>query len=189
MGLDMYLYASKYESKSQWRLKEGEDIEKVAKEFYPEDLHKRAIQHIKDNFLSKQTRYQIGYWRKFNALHCCFEKQYEDKDLIHGIYISKGSIEELIEKFETILENLKTCPKLKKEVKIGWDKDGDIMKTIEVYDSKVALELLPPGDGFFYGPQNIDEYYKENIEYSIELFKECLELIEKGYDIIYDASW
>lgn len=189
MGLDMYLYASKYESKSQWRLKEGEDIEKVAKEFYPEDLQERAIQHIKDNFLSKQTRYQIGYWRKFNALHCYFQSRYEDKDLIHGVYLYEDEINELISNFEAILEDLKTCPKLDKEIVVGWNKDGEIKETIQVYDSKVALELLSPGKGFCYGSQNIDEYYKDDIEYSLDLFKKCLDLNKKGYEIIYDASW
>ena len=99
MGLDMYLMAQKYESRSTWRFEEGhykeigEGINQIVKEFYPEDLQKIGLKHIKDNFLSKQTRYQIGYWRKFNALQTFFQNRVEsDYELCHGIYVHEDTI-------------------------------------------------------------------------------------------------
>jgi hypothetical protein len=190
MGLDMYLYAQKYESKTTWRLEEGENVEEVVKEFYPEDLQKIGLKHIKDNFLSKQTRYQIGYWRKFNALQHYFQNSVEsDYELLHGIYVYEETIKELISDMNKILKDIKTCETEEIQVKTGWANGEATYEPIKVYKSKVALELLPPGDGFFYGSQHIDEWYIEDIKYSLKLFKEALKLIELGYDIIYEASW
>ena len=50
MGLDMYLYVEKYESKTQWN-----DNKVSIKDFYPKELYYLATKHYKDNFLSKET--------------------------------------------------------------------------------------------------------------------------------------
>lgn len=196
MGLDMYLYAQKYESRSTWRFEEGhhkeigEGIKQIVKEFYPEDLQKIGLKHIKDNFLSKQTRYQIGYWRKFNALQTFFQNRVEsDYELCHGIYVHEDTIKELISTFNKILKDIKTCETEETQYCTGWCNGEKTYDTKNVYKSQVAQELLPPGEGFFYGSQEIDEWYVEDIKYSLKLFKEALKLIELGYDIIYEASW
>lgn len=193
MGLDMYLYAQKYESISSWELDKEERKEKekeIVKEFYPEDLQKIGLTHIRDNFLSKQTRYQIGYWRKFNALQAFFENRVEsDYELCHGIYVYEDTIKELISTFNKILKDIKTCETEEIQYCNGWCNGEKTYDTKEVYKSQVAQELLPPGDGFFYGSQEIDEWYVEDIKYSLKLFKKALELMKLGYDIIYEASW
>lgn len=193
MGLDMYLMAQKYESKSSWQLDKEERREKekeIVKDFYPEDLQKIGLTHIKDNFLSKQTRYQIGYWRKFNALQAFFEKRVEsDYELLHGVYVYEETIKELISTFNKILKDIKTCETEEIQYCTGWAYGEKTYDTKKVYKSQVALDLLPPGDGFFYGSQEIDEWYVEDIKYSLKLFKKALKLIELGYDIIYEANW
>ena len=61
MGLDMYFYASRYESSVSWR----QDTNVVN---YPQDLKMLEDYISKRNFKSTSSNYQIGYFRKFNAL-------------------------------------------------------------------------------------------------------------------------
>ena len=101
----------------------------------------------------------------------------------------ENTIRDLISKFEAILKDVENCEIEEKQYCCGWRGGQDLYDTKKVYNSKVALDLLPPGDGFFFGSQDIDEWYIEDIKYSLELFKSALELLDKGYSIIYDASW
>lgn len=186
MGLDMYLYARDYQSKASYKDKK-EDI----KGFYPEELKRIGNQMFKDNFISKQTRYLIGYWRKFNALQGYFERKVEhESELIHGIYIDCKTIEELIKIMNKVKKALKDCPTKQIKVLVGWEKGEKIYDYMTVYDCEVAQELLPPETGFFYGSEYIDEYYVECLDYSLKLFRKALKLSkEHDYDIIYEASW
>lgn len=155
MGLDMYLYASKYESKSQWRNNKEE-----VKGFYPSELQDLQTDIFERNFVSKETQYQIGYWRKFNALHNYIVKNFADGvDKCQQIYLSTKDLEQ-------ILNNLKNTKNNKPKAK----------------------ELLPTQDGFFFGSTQYDEWYWNDVEYSIRLFEEVLKLPE-GITIYYQASW
>jgi hypothetical protein len=53
------------------------------------------------------------------------------------------------------------------------------------------MELLPPTQGFFFGSDNIDQWYKETIEETITTLKEELSVPNEGYgsDYEYYASW
>lgn len=153
MGLDMYLYASGYESKHS---RGGE----VIKGFYPEELSLFEEKHQQHNFLSKETKYQIGYWRKFNALHNYIVKNFANGvDDCKEIYLPKEGIEQILE----------------------------VLKTIKKDKSK-ANELLATQSGFFFGSTEYDEYYWQDIDYSIELFEDVLTL-HYSWDIYYQASW
>lgn len=155
MGLDMYLYASKYESKSQWRNNKEE-----VKGFYPSELQDLQTDIFERNFVSKETKYQIGYWRKFNALHNYIVENFANGvDDCREIYLSTEDIEK-------VLNNLKKAKDNKNK----------------------ASELLPTKSGFFFGSTQYDEWYWEDVEYSIRLFEEVLKL-PKGFAIYYEASW
>ena len=173
MGLDMYLYASRYQSKVSWR----EDKSPLE---YPQELKDLEHDIEQRNFLSATTKYQIGYWRKFNALHNYIVQHFGNgEDNCQEIYIGVEDIEKMLDICKRIHEDLKTCPKVIK---------GEGSCKYEVYESKLAKELLPPEDGFFFGSLEIDEWYKEDIEYTIELFEKVLKITNQ-FDIVYDASW
>lgn len=166
MGLDMYLYANKYDSKSTYNYDE-EKKDKVSKTFYPRALNKLARKHADYNFLSKETFYQIGYWRKFNALHGFIVEHYADgEDNCRKIYLSKDNIKEIL----NTLKEVKANP-------------------------NSAMDIMPPTSGFFFGSQDIDEWFIKDVEYSVELFEDVLEMLEKNdkrknyYEIYYQASW
>ena len=173
MGLDMYLYASRYQSKVSWR-ENKDNLE------YPQELKELEKDIEERNFLSATTRYQIEYWRKFNALHNYIVKHYANgEDDCQEIYIGLEEIETMLDICKKVYKDLKTCPKTIKEER-GY-------KT-ETYDSEVAKKLLPPEDGFFFGSLNIDDWYKDDIEYTIKLFEKVLKLND-NFNIIYVASW
>lgn len=166
MGLDMYLYANKYDSKSTYNYDE-EKKDKVSKTFYPRALNKLARKHADYNFLSKDTFYQIGYWRKFNALHGFIVEHYADcEDNCRKIYLSKDDIKEIL----NTLKEVKANP-------------------------NNAMDIMPPTSGFFFGSQDIDDWFIKDVEYSVELFEDVLEMLEKNdkrknyYEIYYQASW
>jgi hypothetical protein len=170
MGLDQYLYLEKYESECNWRKKE--------KCSYPKDLKDLGDKILARNFKSKTTRYQVGYWRKFNALQGWFEREYDVDSVARGVYVSMETLEKLLSICKIILKDLEGKP-------ILTDENGE-----EYYDCPVALEFLPPTTGFFYGSQLIDEWYKKDLEYTVELFEDVLKIVkEKNYGIYYDASW
>lgn len=166
MGLDMYLYANTYDSKPTYNY-DKEKKDKVSKTFYPRALNKLARKHADNNFLSKETFYQIGYWRKFNALHGFIVEHYaEGVDECQKIYLSKDDIEEILKKLKII----KKVP-------------------------SSALKIMPPTSGCCFGSKDIDEWFIKDVEYSVELFEDVLEMLEKNdkrknyYEIYYQASW
>lgn len=167
MGLDMYLYANKYDAKHTYGW-EDEKRERTAKSFYPRALQKLALMHSKENFLSKETFYQIGYWRKFNALHSFIVDNYSTngEDDCRKIYLSLENLQEIL----------------------------DTLKKVKANPGN-AEDILPPRAGFFFGSTQIDEWYMRDIEYSIELFEEVIATVKRNdkrknyYEIYYQASW
>lgn len=157
MGLDMYLYAQKYES----CLKRDEDYKNKKVNFYPKELKEIAEKQDKRNFLSKTVQYQIGYWRKANAVHRFFvEKCANGEDDCRDIYVTLDHLKELYNLVKQVLNN----------------KDS-------------AEELLPTQDGFFFGSTDYDEEYYKKLESTLEIVEDAIKVAEQGYEIVYHASW
>jgi hypothetical protein len=154
MGLDMYMYVGKYESKYT----NNENYGKV--EFYPEDLKELQNEIEERNFVSKQTLYQVGYWRKANAIHQWFvDRCAEGVDDCRQVYVDREDLQDLLNACEQVLE-----------------------------DHSKAKELLPTCDGFFFGETEYDEWYFKNLEYTRDLINQLLKL-DKDYESYYEASW
>jgi hypothetical protein len=102
---------------------------------------------------------------------------------------------------EHIVELLDTCKKVleilngseKKTVQVvgGWRNGEDYMVDVEVYDrADEVLELLPPTEGFFFGSYQIDDWYKQQIEETINVLEEELSVSGDNYpEYEYYASW
>lgn len=154
MGLDMYMYVGKYESKYV----NNENCKKDG--FYPEDLKELQNEIEKRNFVSKQTRYQVGYWRKANAIHQWFVDHCADGvDDCKEVYVDKEDLQDLLSACEQVLE-----------------------------DHSKAEELLPTCDGFFFGGTEYDEWYFKQLEYTRDLIIQLLKLND-DYEFYYEASW
>ena len=122
---------------------------------------------IKPNRICYITE-QVAYWRKFNALHGWFVNECAGGlDECQNIYVEEDKLVELLETLKKVSDNF-----------------------------TMAKELLPPTQGFFFGSDEVDEYYKEDVNSTIKIIEELLKEHEqsKEYglysgDFEYRASW
>ena len=152
----MYLYVEKYESVHNWDSSYSSD-------FYPQELEKLGTDIFKRNFMSKETKYQVGYWRKVNAIHRWFvDKCADGEDSCQLIYVDKSDAKELLNLVNEVL-----------------------------LDHSKASKLLPSQSGFFFGTTDYDEWYYEGLKYTKTLLENVLKFVEenKKYSIYYQASW
>lgn len=161
MGLDMYFEAHKqtYSIFSKWEEQEG----KVDLTNYPEDLKAIGEYIAADNFKSHSVdeSFQIGYFRKFNALHKYIVNNYANGvDDCQPIRLTRDQIKEMHEICTKILE-----------------------------DHSKAAELLPTGDGFFFGSTDYDDFYFRAVQKAEDLFTRIERDVPDTYTIIYQASW
>jgi hypothetical protein len=182
MGLDMYLYKKHYvqnwehtkpEARHTITIKKGNDVR--------EDIKPERIVYITE---------QIGYWRKFNALHNFFiDECNSGEDNCGEIYVSSDKLLELLDTLKEVKKVIGNAKKKKVSVQTGWSNDGDTYAEIEVYDCDEELEqLFPTRSGFFFGSTEYGDWYKSNVEKTIELLKNELVDVDK-YDYYYQASW
>ena len=164
MGLDMYFYARKttYKSFSKWYKPDRADETN-----YPEDL-KTFSDYIYDrNFKSAETeiRYQIGYFRKFNALHSYIVKTFANGvDDCQDIILYKEDVEQIKKVLDEVLNAHQQVEK--------------------------AKELLPTQSGFFFGGTDYDEFYFEDVKDAANLMQSFLGNFDfDKYQLVYQASW
>ena len=125
---------------------------------------------------------EIGYWRKFNALHAyILELTNSPADTnCEPVDLSQSDV-------ETILDTLNQVRSiLEKGVKL--EEDGD-WYLFDEDTSDAAAELLPPRSGFFFGSTTIDAYYYYDVCDAISIFENALKLINEGEEIYYDCWW
>lgn len=160
MGLDMYLSKKTYvQNWSHNPPEQNHQIEIKRGGVLRTDIKPSRITHIVE---------QVGYWRKFNALHGWFvDNCGGGDDICQEMYVGEEKLEELL----------------------------GILKEVSSDISK-ADELLPPTRGFFFGSDEVDEYYIGDVNSTIELIEEVLKEHElsKEYglhsgDFYYQASW
>lgn len=109
------------------------------------------------------TKEDVGYFRKFNALHGYISATATPYGIenCQDVYLSAEYIEETLE----------------------------MLKDLKAHPEKVA-EVLPPTDGFFFGSQEVDEYYWQNVDDAIETFQRILDTVDfTKVDVIYYAWW
>jgi len=51
-----------------------------------------------------------------------------------------------------------------------------------------AATLLPSASGFFFGSTDYDQYYYDDLETTVQIVNDCLELPE-AWDFEYCSSW
>jgi hypothetical protein len=106
---------------------------------------------------------EVGYWRKANQIHKWF---------VENVQGGKDDCEEYYVGIEGLKELLEAC----RQVKDNWE---------------TGKELLPTQEGFFFGSTEYDEYYKQDIEDTIEIIEGILKEEEEGArgDYYYSSSW
>ena len=150
MGLDMYLNAEHYVSDYD---EKGQEIA-------------RAIQRVDAGglqaFRPKNITFELGYWRKANAIHNWFVKELQEgKDECQTTYVPLEKLAELKDLCERVLE-----------------------------DTSLASELLPTTKGFFFGSYEYDGWYEEQLQKTINIVSKIVSNPEaKNWWITYESSW
>jgi hypothetical protein len=107
---------------------------------------------------------EMGYWRKANAIHGWFVDNFaQGDDDCQQIHVSANGLKRLLD----------IC-----------------RKVMALRDNDYSLEQLPPKEGFFFGGNQIDEYYWQTIEETQAILEDILKTHNaKHHEYIYQASW
>ena len=161
MGLDMSLYLRHTSSGYE------EGTENI-KESYPEELQLIIKDDGNVGYISKETYYEVAYWRKANAIHKYFvDKCANGVDECQEIFVPLGDLKVLVDLCEEVLN-----------------------------DNKLAPDLLPTQQGFFFGSYEYDDYYFNKIKYTYDVCSKIITFVETQikndnyhWDIVYQSSW
>lgn len=115
-----------------------------------------------DMYLYEKQVHEVAYWRKANAIHSWIINHANVIDDCTPINLTK---EDLIQ-----LRNVCT-------------------EVLNAHTEEVALDLLPPASGFFFGSDAIDDWYWNNIEETIVLLNTALDESVDDAMFEYQASW
>ena len=111
---------------------------------------------------------QVAYWRKANHIHKWFVDNVQDGvDECQEAQVSREQLKELYAVCRKVLNARNDKKKAK----------------------KVAEELLPPEEGFFYGDTEIDQYYYKDIEYTMDVIFKLFVQSDDEVEFYYLASW
>ncbi len=122
----------------------------------------RNLNLAKPHYHPKQIEYEAAYWRKANHIHNWFVLNVQSgADDCNQYSVGTHDLEKL----------LAVCKKV-------------------MLEPDLASELLPTAEGFFFGGTAYDEFYFEDVQYTID----TLELIvsdedAKLLDFYYQSSW
>ena len=184
MGLDMYLSKKTYVK--QWSHQSPEDQYEVSVKrggvSYP-NIRQERVSYVTE---------EIMYWRKANQIHGWFVSNCEERVPDVKYDVTREDLENLLETCKKVLGILNQSEVKITQVVGGWKSGEQYMVDHEVYDTTdEIMKLLPPTQGFFFGSDSIDQWYKETIEETITTLEEELSVPQEGYgsDYEYYASW
>ena len=182
MGLDMYLSKKTYVK--QWSHQSPEETFEVS-------IKKGGVTypHIKPERVSYITE-EVAYWRKANQIHGWFVNNTEELVADVKYAVSTDNLKELLEVCKNVLDILNKSKKETTQVVGGWKNGEEYKVDVEVYSEiDEIMDLLPPTSGFFFGGSEIDDYYKSDIEHTIQILEEELALPDDYNEYEYYASW
>lgn len=135
---------------------------------------------------------QVGYWRKANQIHNWFVEHVQDgeDDCCYHNEVTKEVLEELLDTCEKVLASCELVPA---KIKNGYtyNENGRVYNYVDgmiVKDPSVAERLLPSCSGFFFGDTDYDEYYINDIKYTIDIIIKALETTDFEKEMIYYVS-
>ena len=135
--------------------------------YNPEDAKLRELVSAIDFGFSgevEQVSFEAMYWRKANAIHRWFVSKIQDGvDNCAEYHVSTEDLAEL----------------------------RDICQQVLADPSK-ADELLPTQSGFFFGSTGIDEWYLEQLQFTVHRLNVLLDLPqvkEHNINFYYSSSW
>ena len=108
---------------------------------------------------------RVASWRKANQIHHWITKDWDDDTQGE---ISGEKLMELVNVCKKIIVSLEKQTKVDIEMQDYWDNKKTI--TVNTWpNTDLALELLPPQEGFFFGTYIIDDWYLANLKDTVEM--------------------
>jgi hypothetical protein len=188
MGLDMYLHKKVYVQ--NWE------------HMKPEDKHHITYalgDNIPEEINPAYLVFEVGYWRKANAIHQWFVKNVQDGvDECQDSYVELTDLEALLEAVNTVLSRIIVE---NGDVYNGesWSKDnGHVVHTTPgrvVTNPEVCEEFLPSQGGFFFGGTDYDEWYLQSLEHTRDVITKVIADAKTEAenhvwaDYYYHSSW
>lgn len=154
--------------------------------------NKKSIVNTSDMSSIASIEFHLIQWRKANAIHRWFVENVQDNvDDCGSYYVSRDQLEELLRLCKEAIVSLDASKKESKEYVTGWNREGDITSTKEVFvDVDHVESILPTTEGFFFGSSDYDDWYKHDLEYTVRLLTEAFN--NPQYDncsFEYNSSW
>jgi len=171
MGLDQYLYARKYVS--------GVNYGRDADGGFQSALNKELDTIIETIGLNRTdlepdlpsviVGVKVLQWRKANQIHGWFVDNIQrGEDDCKDYYVSRESLEELLATLGQALQ-----------AREGGDDTG-----------MTPEDILPTAQGFFFGSEEYDDYYWEEVERTYEAINALLNNPKfEDFDFEYSSSW
>lgn len=154
MGLDSYLLKKTYVK--NWDHYRPQEVNHIT--IKKGDVDHPTIKIKRISFVIEE----VGYWRKFNALHNWFVKNVQNGvDECQESHVPKHKLEELL----------------------------DLLKKVKEEHTK-GPDLLPTAGGFFFGSTDYDDWYFDDVDRTVTLLEDLLKEPEDDCsDYYYQSSW
>lgn len=145
----------------------------------------------------KEVSEDAGYWRKANCIHSWFvENVQSGEDDCKEYNVSEEQMKELLATVNKVLDASKLVKgKIQNGSRSYTNDKGEnitnepVMEDGEyIEDPKVAQELLPNTEGFFFGNQAYDQYYYEDLKTTKKILEDALKDTGRA-DFYYQSSW
>jgi hypothetical protein len=187
MGLDMYLRAQKYVSGYEHRkLKERNEYERLVELFGVEEF-------VDEESPSGYVEFTVAYWRKANQIHEWFVQNVQGGvDECQETHVSRDQLQDLLNVCRQVLI---ASELVDGEVYAGTVYDAkhpegrvEMRPGQIIADPRIAHELLPRQEGFFFGGMDYDEGYTRALTATIRQVERALRMPEE-WDFLYQSSW
>ena len=120
----------------------------------------RHFPELTESQTIQEVSVRVGYWRKANAIHKWFVNNVQDgRDDCGNYLVPRERLQELRDTCERVLAF-----------------------------RELATAQLPPASGFFFGSDEINEWYYRDLEETIKIINAC-QALPVDWDIEYQSSW
>ena len=187
MGLDMYLRRKKYIGANYRNVKGTIDITIDGKKV-PIDL--KRVSRIEE---------AVAYWRKANQIHNYIVEHFANgEDNCQPIYLELNDLEQLLDVCKKVRKSINLIDGQVEQSYTFNEKGEKVSNYVEgkvIEDTSICEELLPTRSGFFFGNTDYNEWYVEQIDYTIKTLEEIIQeeknLEKQGFysEFEYQASW
>jgi hypothetical protein len=115
---------------------------------------------VETDFPTASIEVKVAYWRKQNAVHNWFVENCQGgEDECQTVFVGREKLEELRDLCREVLA-----------------------------DPKLASDLLPTANGFFFGATDYDKWYIEGLTYTADTIDRLLTMPNE-WDFEYSSSW